>query len=395
MKYKKVIIAMVLAITIFGTYRYFANKKASGVSYQTTMVEKGNLISTITASGTVQNGNNFTMTTTASGIVKKVYVKNGDMVKKGQKIAEITLDTESNQKYLTAYASYIGAKNSLDSAKISLYSLDSSMWNVHQIFRNDAQQRNLTFDDPTYIQQNDNWKAAEAKVIAQQQVIKQSEISLQSSYLSYSLASPVIYAPANGVISSLNLAEGMVVSAGTIGSVNTKTGEMIAKVSLTEIDVTKVKTGQKVTVTLDSFADKTFAGEVKAVDTSGSASSGVTSYPVVIAFKTDLTNIYTGMAVSAKIITEVKNDVVLVNNGAITTTNGESSVKIMKNNKVSEVTVVTGSSNETQTEIISGINEGDMVVTGSTTGKMTTTKGATSVFGGGGGGNQMFRQMAH
>ncbi len=382
MKYKKVIIAIVLAIGIFGTYKYFSNKKANTPTYQTATAEKGTLINTISASGTVQNGNNFTMTTTASGIVKKVYVKNGDTVKKGQKIAEITLDTESNQKYLAAYASYIGAKNSLDSAKTTLYTLDSAMWSAHQIFRNDAQERNLTFDDPTYIQQNDNWKAAEAKVIAQQQVIKQSEISMQSSALTYQLASPVIYAPDNGVISSLNLAEGMVVSAGTIGSVNTKAGEMIAKVNLTEIDVTKVKTGQKVTVTMDSFADKTFAGEVKAVDTSGSASSGVTSYPVVIAFKTDLTNIYAGMAVSAKIITEVKNDVVLVNNGAITTTNGESIVKIMNNNKVSEVTVETGSSNETQTEIISGISEGDVVVTGSTTSNTSVKSSGTSVFGG-------------
>ena len=281
-----------------------------------------------------------------------------------------------------AYASYIGAKNSLDSAKTTLYTLDSSMGSAHQIFRNDAQERNLATDDPTYIQQNDNWKAAEAKVIAQQQVIKQSEISLQSSYLSYSLASPVIYAPANGVISSLNLAEGMVVSAGIIGSVNTKAGEMIAKVSLTEMDVTKVKAGQKVTVTMDAFSGKTFAGEVKAVDTSGSASSGVTSYPVVIAFKTDLSNIYAGMAVSAKIITEVKNDIVLVNNGAINTSNGESVVKVMKNNKISEVVVETGSSNETQTEIISGISEGDVVVTGSTTSKTSVKSNGTSVFGG-------------
>jgi len=118
------------------------------------------------------------------------------------------------------------------------------------------------------------------------------------------------------------------------------------------------------------------------VDTSGSSSSGVTSYPVVIAFKTDLSNIYAGMAVSAKIITEVKNDIVLVNNGAINTSNGESVVKVMKNNKISEVVVETGSSNETQTEIISGISEGDVVVTGSTTSKTSVKSNGTSVFGG-------------
>jgi hypothetical protein len=83
----------------------------------------------------------------------------------------------------------------------------------------------------------------------------------------------------------------------------------------------------------------------------------------------------------------VKNEAILVPNGAISNRNGDNIVKIMKDNKISEINVETGISNETQTEIISGINEGDSVVTGSTaTNKMTTTKKSTSVFGGSGGG---------
>lgn len=403
MKYKKIIIAIILAIVMFIGYKNYINKKANTPTYQTTIVEKGNLISTITASGTVNGGNSVVINTSATGVIKNVYVKSGDKVVKGQKLAEITLDQDANSKYLSAYSAYLGAKNSLESAKTTLYTLDSSMWAAHQIFRNDAQERNLTFDDPAFIQQNDNWKAAEAKVINQQQVIKQSEVSLQSAYLSYLQASPIIYAPISGTISNVNMAEGLVLTATStsnssaslqkVGTIRVKQGQMQATVSLTEMDVTKVKAGQKVTVTMDAFTGKTFAGTVAAIDTSGQTSSGVTSYPTTIVFNTDIENMYPGMAVSAKIITEVKNDVVLVNNGAITSQNGDNIVKIMKGGKINEVVVETGSNNETQTEIISGINEGDVVVTGSTTGKTTTTKGATSVFGGGGGGGQMFRQM--
>lgn len=405
-KYRKIVIALMVAVIIFGGYKYFANKKASTPSYQTAVAERGNLISTITASGTVNSGNSVVINTSATGVIKNVYVKSGDKVVKGQKLAEITLDQDANSKYLSAYSSYLGAKNSLESAKTTLYTLDSSMWSVHQIFRNDAQQRNLAFDDPTFIQQNDNWKAAEAKVINQQQVIKQSEVSLQSAYLSYLQASPIIYAPISGTISNVNMAEGLVLTATStgsasspslqkVGTIRVKQGQMQATVSLTEMDVTKVKAGQKVTVTMDAFSGKTFAGTVAAIDTSGQTNSGVTSYPTTIVFNTDIENMYPGMAVNAKIIIDVKNEAILVPNGAISNSNpsagsGQAVVKVMKNNQVSEVPVETGISNDTQTEIISGINEGDVVVTGSTTGKATTTKGATSVFGGSGG-NQMFR----
>lgn len=400
MKLKKiVIITLILGAIIFGAVKLFGNKKTI-TRYQTAKAEKGNLITTVSASGTITSGNNVTITTSATGVVKKVYIKNGDKVIKGQKLAEITLDQDSNQKYLSAYSSYLSAQNNLKSAQVTLYTLDSSMWAAHQIFRNDAQQRNLTTDDPTYIQQNDDWLAAENKVINQQAVISQAKVSAQSSYLSYIQASPIIYAPISGTISNLNMAEGLLLVASTtsnsnttplqtVGTITVKQGQMQSTVNLTELDIVKVKTGQKATLTLDAFPDKTFAGQVLSINTDGQVSSGVTTYPTVITFDTDLQNIYPNMAVNANIITNIKNDVILVPNAAVQTKNGQTTVRTLKNNKEVDVAVETGDSNDEQTEIISGINEGDEVIIGttnSTNGTVRQSGTTTSPFGNFGGG---------
>jgi multidrug efflux pump subunit AcrA (membrane-fusion protein) len=163
----------------------------------------------------------------------------------------------------------------------------------------------------------------------------------------------------------------------------------MASVSLTEVDITSVKANQKVTMTLDAYEDKTFTGKVLSVNTSGNVSSGVTSYPVTILLDPVNVEIYPNMAVNADIITDVKNDVIVVDSTAVTTTNGESSVQVKKDNKVTTVKVETGISNDSQTEIISGINEGDDVVTSvvNATSTSQTSNNTTSPFSGLGGGS--------
>ena len=142
---------------------------------------------------------------------------------------------------------------------------------------------------------------------------------------------------------------------------------------------------------MDAFADKTFTGQVLAVNTNGQTSSGVTSYPTIIVFDTSLPNMYPNMSVSANIILDSKSDVLLIPSSAIQTSNGVSTVRVMKDNQISEVTVETGLSDTTQTEIISGLNEGDTVVTSSSTAKTTTTSTTKSIFSGSGLGGGMGR----
>jgi len=132
---------------------------------------------------------------------------------------------------------------------------------------------------------------------------------------------------------------------------------------LTQIDTPKVKIGNKATLTFDAFPNKTFTGKVVSIDTIGSVSSGVTTYPAVIKLDTQVPEIFSNMTTSATIITQIKDNVFLVPTSAVQTQNEQSTVRVLKNNKINQVTVETGLSSSTQVEITSGLSEGDTVIT--------------------------------
>ena len=115
-------------------------------------------------------------------------------------------------------------------------------------------------------------------------------------------------------------------------------------------------------MTLDAVSDLGITGEVVEVDGLGTVSQGVVNYTVKIAFDTQDERVKSGMSITANIITNIKQDVILVPNSAVKSSNGEF-VLILDNNVPRNQTVEIGLSNDTMTEIISGVNEGDEVVT--------------------------------
>jgi macrolide-specific efflux system membrane fusion protein len=216
---------------------------------------------------------------------------------------------------------------------------------------------------------------------------------VNAAWLSYQQNSATVIAPISGTITNLSLTPGTAVSntnpssnsttTNSYGSIILDNSQVKVSVSVSEVDVTKIKVGQKATLTLDAFPEKTFTGHVDNINTTGTVSSGVTTYPTTISFDSAVPGIYPNMAVSATIITNVKSDVILVPTAALTTNNGSSTVRVLKNGQVQSVDVTIGDSNDTQTEITSGINEGDTVVTGQTS-STTTRSGGTgnSIFSG-------------
>jgi multidrug efflux pump subunit AcrA (membrane-fusion protein) len=398
----KILIVVGLIVIIW----FFISKVSSGKSkttYQTSKVEKGTIVSSVSASGSVLSVNVMSANTKATGIVKTVYVKDGDIVKKGDKILEIDLDFQGQQKYSSAWASYQSAKNNLDSAKTSLYTLQSDMFSKWKSFYDLS--TNSTFQNsdgsPNYTNRalaefhisEDNWLATEAKYKQQQAVIAQAQTSLNSSYLEYTQTMPTITAPTDGTITSLMYAPGM-----TIGSLDTgsstsnekvatiKTeGNPIVKVNLSEIDVSKVVAGQKATITLDSIEDKTFTGKVIGVDTIGETSSNVTQYPSIISLDTSSKQILPNMTITADIIISSKSNILLVPSEAIQTQNNQTYANVLVNNKSQLVPVVTGLTSDSQTEIVSGLKEGQVVITGTTSssssGSSSSSKKTTTIFG--------------
>ena len=242
------------------------------------------------------------------------------------------------------------------------------MLTAQDAFVKGALNKNKDPDSLVYKQLEYAKKNAEDKYNQQENVINQAELSLASASLSLQNYSPTIYAPISGTITGLSLQEGSVIPAQAVSSgtqtlsqniaVITTSKFPIVTIGLSEIDIPKVKVDSKATVIFDAFPDETFTGKVFAINTTGSISSGVTTYPTTINLDTENTNIFANMSATASIITDTKDDVLYVPVAAVQDQNGKSVVRVLKNGQPRYVPVKTGISSDTYIEIISGVNEG-------------------------------------
>ncbi|MEY4723322.1 MAG: hypothetical protein RLZZ324_835 [Candidatus Parcubacteria bacterium] len=229
------------------------------------------------------------------------------------------------------------------------------------------------------------------------------------------LADYTVTAPFDGVIAATTLKRGDNVSSGTIAATLIAQQKM-ATISLNEVDAAKVQPGQAVTLTFDAIPDLTIAGSVAEVQALGATSQGVVTYPVQIAFDTQDARVRPSMTVTAAIITKAEQDVLMVPSGAV---KGQSSAKyvlVVVNPPAAsgaaqrgvslsmppvETAVEVGDSNDESTVIVSGVTEGETVVTSTISGSAATgaaagataPRGVQSLIGGGGGGNAAFRAV--
>lgn len=407
-------LAVIIIVSIF-----FWQKNASAdkkPTYQTAKVERGTIISTLSASGQIASAGNMPVTTQTSGVVKTVFVRNGDVVSAGQNLFEFTPDQQSLQKQTQAWASYLAAKSNLDSANQTLYTLQSDLFTKWDVYMTAAQSSTYENADgspnsaarqlPQFYSNYDDWLAAEAKYKNQQGVIAQSRAALTSAWNSYQAVSPIVTAPIAGKVDDITLVLGMVISpqlnsqgsttAQRLATVKTETTP-IASFNLPEVDVSKVKSDQKVTITLDALPGKTFTGRVIGVDTTGIVSSGVTNYPTTVQFDIKAPDVLSNMSATANIILDSKDEVLLVPSTAVQTVSGQTMVRVLEKGQPVQQPVEVGLTSDSQSEIISGLNEGDEVVTSvmSSGGQSSTSASPFGGFGnrgfGGFGGGAVIR----
>jgi len=225
--------------------------------------------------------------------------------------------------------------------------------------------------------------------IADQEIkVKQAQQALDDA--TNKLADYSVYAPFSGAIAEFNFKRGDTISSGaTIATL--VSNQSIAEITLNEVDVSSVKVGQKVTLTFDAVSDLTIAGQVAEVDTIGTVSQGVVNYNIKISFGTQDVRIKPGMSVSASIITDTKQDIIIVPNAAVKSSGNTKYVQILINNTPIDQAVEVGLSNDTVAEITNGLQEGDEVVTQTITSSATTqtqssnsSRGLIPGLGGGG-----------
>jgi len=201
-----------------------------------------------------------------------------------------------------------------------------------------------------------------------------------------------IRAPYAGVILQVNTSLGDETGSLVMALLSTK--EKIIAISLNEIDIVKVKKGQKTTILFDAIDGLTYAGEVVEVSGAGSISGGVVSYEVKVALLNQDEKIKEGMSTLISIITDFKQNVLLVPNSALKTQGEVQYVEMPGTGGGTPTTkqVETGISNETKTEIISGLSDSDIIISQTISTTATTNQTQGNGFGSGGmpqGGNVM------
>lgn len=402
---RTIISALGILLILFLGWRIFGQAKAQ-IQYQTAPVTKGSIISSVTESGNVATNSQGSVGSPTTGIIEEIYVKNGDTVTQGQNLFKVK-STATAQETASAYANLLSAQNNLDSAKAKINSLQQALFVANQTFVNDKGTANPDTSDPKYIEENAAWQQAQADYTNQQGVINQAAAALTNAELAYEATQDsVITAPISGTVANISVQPGdqVTASSGNLStelsnSSNTSSGSTVLsigdfsqpyiKVQASEVDIPNIKEGEKATITLNAYPNKTFVGEVSQVDTIGTVSSGVVTYNVYVKFIAAPPGIEPGMSATVTIETARKDDVLTVPSSAIQNIGGQTMARVLQNGKMAMVAITTGIASDTDTEITSGLSEGDTVVTNII---QPTTSGATSSpfgstnrgFGGGG-----------
>ena len=174
----------------------------------------------------------------------------------------------------------------------------------------------------------------------------------------------IILAPFDGVVAKVSAEEG-----DTISPVNTiihilDPVSMKLSLELDEIDVSQVKPGQEAVITLDALPGKKFTGKVSNIFPLPKVVGGVVLYDVKINFDVPKdTGIKVGMSASADVIIDKRTDVLLLPSRAVTQdSQGKATVKVMSGGQTTERPVTIGITDDVNTEVISGLTEGETVI---------------------------------
>jgi macrolide-specific efflux system membrane fusion protein len=365
---KIIIILVILGLGLFIKSK-FSSEEA--IQYSTSTVSLGNVALVVSETGEISTTSQVSVPSTITGLVTEVYVENGKEVTRGQSLFYVESSATSEQR-ASAYASYLKAKDSLEAAKSSAYSLESAMWKAHETFEDNALEEEMSVDDPIYIEQEREWLAAEQKYIDQKAVIAQAEASVTSAWFAYqaTIDGPVT-APISGKAVNIAVATGQQVSNSDAALLIKGESETWVVVTITETDISDVAVGQETVVSIDALDGREISGEVRRVDEIGTVNSGVVTYSAYIALNDDsetpedeLAGVLPAMTVQVDIQASKAENVVVVPNGAIKPYRGGKAVQVL-NEKTGELLympIEIGIVGITETEVISGISEGDEIV---------------------------------
>ena len=374
MNKKKVMIGLAGIVVIAGGFFLFSGRKAGGrIVLETEKVGRTSITNVVTATGTVEPVTEVDVGTQVSGIIDKLYVDYNDVVTAGQLIAEmdkVTLEAELQS-----------ATAQLDKSK-SEYEYQQKNYARSKVLFEKKLISDTEYETATY-----NYEQAKANY-------EESQASMVK--VRRNLEYATITSPINGVVINKVVEEGQTVAAGfetpTLFTIAADLTKMQIIADVDEADIGSVQDGQRVSFTVDAYPNDVFEGKVEQIrlgessdsstSSSSSSSSTVVTYEVVISADNPDLKLKPRLTANVYIYTMERNDVLSIPNKALrfiadasmleplglTVENptmqapeGKRLVWVEEGTQLKPKAITVGSSNNNVTEVVDGLQEGEIV----------------------------------
>jgi HlyD family secretion protein len=203
--------------------------------------------------------------------------------------------------------------------------------------------------------------------IAEAQVT-QGQLSVQQARLTRSNSELV--SPTDGTVTQLNIAAGELPNAARPAAVITDLSRFYLDITVDEIDIGKLREGQVVRVTLDALPDAQLSGHIDSIASTPTSSAGTVSYQVSVVIDESNVDLRSGLSATASVITQELNDVLLIPNRSIQIdrSTGRAFVEKMVDGIPTRTEVQLGARNEQFSQVLSGLDAGDVLAIRSGTG---------------------------
>lgn len=358
-----------LAVAALAAGMWWWLKPKNEINYLTEPVVRTSIAQTVSATGEISAAQLVDVGAQASGQIKKLHVTLGQQVKKGDLIAEIDSTSQLNNLN-TNKAKLDTYQAQLVSAEIALRSADKKYQREQALWKEDATSREALEDA------QDAFAAAKASVAELKSSIRQTQIAINTAEAD--LGYTRITAPMDGTVVAIPVEEGQTVNANQTTPTIVQVADlstMLNKMQIAEGDVNKVKAGMKLTFTTLSQPDNVREATLESIDPglttmsqgSYTTSTDTTDSAIYYYARSLVPNkdnvLHIGMTTENTIIINQAEKVLAVPKLAVKQRGGKQYVRVLgENNQPQEKEITTGLSDNMNTEVKSGLGEGESVI---------------------------------
>lgn len=344
---KKIIAILTAALLLFGMTACSKQQEDTsapvGTAVEVKQVQRSSIATEDSVTGMVNANRNMPVMPTVSGKIKEVYVKSGETVEKGDKL--FAMDTaDIRDLYGTVLNTYASTKALLDE---QIRQTEETYENLQVLYEMGAVSKNQLDQTKLGLLQARSTRDSTLAQLGVKDVVD-------------ALDNPIVTSPISGKISNVSVTPGVIAANNSPAMIISEIGRPQLVVNVSEVLQPSLHAGDTVVVTIPSMDDKEVEGIISSVASAISQTTAL--YEVQIDLPASL-EVSVGMFATAHFSTNSRTDTVVVPTEAILNRDGKQFVYIVSNDIAYRMEVTTGLIGETETEILTGLSGGEMLVT--------------------------------